>query len=741
MNDFDDMQSRSSVRAIEQLPDLYLYTGKEWEDGIIVSNEKGVYTSAYSLTTDDTLFISYAVVNYDAGAAGSFAGMLFVDGVAAYSLECNNGLTYRQGVIARDVYLGSLSKGRHILTVKSDYYDTVKESNEKNNDYSVIITVTQGETKPGTYLLDTHWDQRGNGLSAYAFSKFVPDDMRVGCSNTAVAQLLYYWVEQGYGLQLQVSNEDWMYRITNGRKEIIDTTNMQERCGVSLEGLNEIIETITCDAPDWDEDDDIAGLSLASMFILNSEIGDEATSTKSFAEEKLLDRADFHFERHTYSGSTEIPWERIQADIAHGQPVFAGMRSIMHTLLIDGYNAETDQYHLNFGWGFEGYKSDKKYKDFEAGTGWYSPEEINVLDILYLLLDIHPNYEIDDPTKKAIAVVDWSDKITPEMVVDNGFYVTIATPMEMLSLTVAQEGVNVFMSARNATLTSECMDGTPVLQNQKLLATFETDDGPLLLQGKENGLTDLFLARPCGTWDNQYFAIHAGGANGWKGTDEIACLNGKNKICDIFEGTGNSAILRLTDDACGDALFADDIFSASCDNLGGTQSRLDNLHEIIAGAGNDIVDMTSARFSVQTADIVIHGNDGDDIIWGGPNRNMLFGDAGNDRLVGGPDNDVLVGGVGDDSMAGQGGDDIFCFCDNWGNDCISQTPEGRVTLWFATGSLENWDASSLTYSADGNSVRVGGVSSDMVALIFGDDGSELYGKLKASGAFSNGMLA
>ena len=40
-------------------------------------------------------------------------------------------------------------------------------------------------------------------------------------------------------------------------------------------------------------------------------------------------------------------------------------------------------------------------------------------------------------------------------------------------------------------------------------------------------------------------------------------MQGKNKITDIFAGSTDANVLVLTDDANGDALFLDDIFSAS----------------------------------------------------------------------------------------------------------------------------------------------------------------------------------
>lgn len=739
MNDFQNPRITFAAAGADQMADLSVFTERDWEDGIIVTNIKGG-PSVYTLTTDDTIYLSYAIVNYGDAAAGSFAGMCFIDGVPVYSLESSNGLKNRSYTIARNVYIGSLAAGRHIISVKCDYYNSVDESNELNNEYSVIIKVTRGETIPADYLLNTRWAQDGDGKSAYNFNKYVPDGKKTGCTNTALSQILYYWVEQGYGLQLQVLPDDHFYRVTSEGTETIEAINLQDRCGLSLDYLNEIIDTITCDEPNWDDDDDIAGLNLASMLILNSEVGDSSTSTTMFTEAALLDRADFNYDCVSCTKGNAVPWDRIQANLEDDCPVLAGIKSIMHTLVIDGYNSETNEYHLNFGWGFEGYKNDKKYK-FDTGTGWYSAAELDNFDIMYLVLDVYPNYDIDDPTKKPLRIVDWSGKLTPEMSVGNGFYVTIATSSQMLSMNILQNGVNVFMHTKNAILTSDCMDGTPVLQKQKLQTSFGKDDAPLLLQGENNGLTDVFFARAVGTWDKFFEAVHVGSTDDWKGTGEIVAIAGKNKFCDIFEGTGNTAILRLTDDACGDALFAEDIFTASYDNLGKKQARVINLHEIFAGAGDDIIDMTSDKFVVMGVNMTIHGNDGNDIIWGSAGQNTLFGDAGDDRLVGGPGNDVLVGGTGDDFMAGEGGDDVFCFCENWGNDVISQEEDGTVTLWFASGNPEFWDADNLTYAAAGNSVCVNGVDADRISLKFGDDGSEQFGKLKAAGAFSNGLLA
>ena len=175
--------------------------------------------------------------------------------------------------------------------------------------------------------------------------------------------------------------------------------------------------------------------------------------------------------------------------------------------------------------------------------------------------------------------------------------------------------------------------------------------------------------------------------------------------------------------------------SDSPDELGLSRSRIAQIDEIRAGAGDDIVDMTSQRFEYVGEGLTIRGGDGNDVIWANKGDNRLFGDAGNDRIVGASDSDVIAGGIGNDSMHGGGGSDVFTFCQNWGTDEVEQLADGNVTLWFASGSLANWDANVLTYTDSKNSVRVSGITADRVTLKFGDDGSAQFAALTSVGAF------
>ena len=254
----------------------------------------------------------------------------------------------------------------------------------------------------------------------------------------------------------------------------------------------------------------------------------------------------------------------------------------------------------------------------------------------------------------------------------------------------------------------------------------------------ENGIDDLFFAKAAGTWEPGYFAKHVGSVNDWTGTNDLISPYGKNRLADLFFGSDDANILCLTDDENGDGIFVDDEFTDLPDGVVGQQSRIAKIDEIRAGAGDDIIDMTSQRYEYIGDGLTVRGGDGGDTIWANKGNNFLFGDAGNDRVVGASGNDVIAGGIGNDRLHGGGGDDVFTFCDNWGADTVEQLEGGSVTLWFAHGSMDNWNADSLTYTDGENSVSVKGVAS--VSLKFGEDSpadAAQFATLSGMGAFAD----
>ena len=263
----------------------------------------------------------------------------------------------------------------------------------------------------------------------------------------------------------------------------------------------------------------------------------------------------------------------------------------------------------------------------------------------------------------------------------------------------------------------------------------DNDNAPKLLQSNADGNNDLFFAKASGTWENIFYAQHAGSVGDWSGTNEMISANGKNRLADLFFGSNDANILCLTDDENGDGIFVDDEYTELPESITEQQARIAQIDEIRAGAGDDIVDLTSNRIEYIGDGLTIRGGDGNDVIWANKGDNSLFGDAGNDRIVGASGDDVIVGGIGNDRMHGGGGNDIFTFCDNWGVDNVEQLATGSVTLWFAEGSKDNWDEATLTYTDGENSVKISGVAAEKVTLKFGDDGSTQFASLTSMGAF------
>jgi autotransporter passenger strand-loop-strand repeat protein len=306
--------------------------------------------------------------------------------------------------------------------------------------------------------------------------------------------------------------------------------------------------------------------------------------------------------------------------------------------------------------------------------------------------------------------------------------VTTASATDMLELPAGTYQWRVKADAN-----SEWAVGEPIVSEPE-------SDTPKVVQSNEDGNDDLFFASPFGTWDDCSFALHTGSVNDWGGTKELVAAEGRGRIRNLFFGSADPNVLCLTDAENGDAIFVDDIYTDSPDDMAKETSRLYKIQEIRAGAGDDIVDMTSNRFEYTGDGLTIRGGDGDDVIWANKGNNLLFGDAGDDRIVGASGSDVIAGGIGDDSMHGGGGNDVFVFCGNWGADTVRQLETGTVTLWFADGDGSNWDDETLTYTDGENSVTVSGVTAEQITLKFGENSPEdaaQYAALSGMGAFAD----
>jgi YD repeat-containing protein len=123
-----------------QLPNLTPYKPNTWDDKIVVSRVTGTNTDSGSLTTADTLFLDWAVVNNGTVAAGAFYTELYVDGSLreTWVTPSLNPNTYTP---VFDYPLGTLSAGTHMLRIKANSTAAVSESNDNDNEYTKTIVV------------------------------------------------------------------------------------------------------------------------------------------------------------------------------------------------------------------------------------------------------------------------------------------------------------------------------------------------------------------------------------------------------------------------------------------------------------------------------------------------------------------------------------------------------------------------------------------------------------------------
>ncbi|PIG91146.1 calcium-binding protein [Gloeocapsopsis sp. IPPAS B-1203] len=119
------------------------------------------------------------------------------------------------------------------------------------------------------------------------------------------------------------------------------------------------------------------------------------------------------------------------------------------------------------------------------------------------------------------------------------------------------------------------------------------------------------------------------------------------------------------------------------DNVEELQVRAlaDYASPVIRGFGNSQDNVISADIIPTQVKSELHGNGGNDYLYGDQNNNnSLFGESGNDYLFGGgskdslnggSENDLLVGGAGNDTLTGGAGKDRFEFnAPNEGIDII-----------------------------------------------------------------------
>ena len=141
-NESDNSYTKTITVGNPPLPNLTPYQPSGWSDKIVVTRTSGSTTDSTGLTTADTLYMDWAVINNGAAATTSgFYTALYIDGVKTATFNTAGTLTVGSYASVTGYSLGSFSAGTHTIEIVADSTGLIAESNESDNSYTKTITV------------------------------------------------------------------------------------------------------------------------------------------------------------------------------------------------------------------------------------------------------------------------------------------------------------------------------------------------------------------------------------------------------------------------------------------------------------------------------------------------------------------------------------------------------------------------------------------------------------------------
>jgi len=226
-----------------------------------------------------------------------------------------------------------------------------------------------------TYLLSTEWNQ------TEPYNQYCPIDPATGkrsitgCTNTAAAQIIYYWIKTGYlDFSLVI---DALDSYTENGITISDSSGDVSKYGyLSFKETNKLLSNFSLD-----NTSSIAALCFAAGIVQQASYSSESTATpwgtslftRSGFENNVRDyySSPWYFKRNQ-GGLTDSGCNLVISELLNGRPVGASLvygdgkenGELRHAVVIDGYDSAKNEFHLNFGWGGK-------------NNGWYSLDALN----------------------------------------------------------------------------------------------------------------------------------------------------------------------------------------------------------------------------------------------------------------------------------------------------------------------------------------------------------------------------
>lgn len=226
-------------------------------------------------------------------------------------------------------------------------------------------------------LIECQWSQSApfNNRLKYK-SKY----QLVGCTALAIAQIMYYWmVQKGY------------HRGCKATPKYTTATNQY-----AVESLPPITvfdwKSLVAKPKTAEQKAAVATLCEYIAKALRSDFGRSATSAQRTLVETILNTyLRMGNSKHVYRSTAGKPQfeELIYNEIVNGRPVYMSSTSSGgHSFVVDGYDAESGKYHVNWGWGgdYDGY--------FTIGA--FNPSNLNYSGSLMAVIKIQPLYLLGD---------------------------------------------------------------------------------------------------------------------------------------------------------------------------------------------------------------------------------------------------------------------------------------------------------------------------------------------------------
>jgi len=165
----DNNTITKTITVVQATHDIKPYTPSNWDDCVVINNNGGTQDSA--LTVNDDVYVNVACADIsNAAYVKEFYFAVYLDGEFVKRWHVDSTMPADNYFFNTDGFnLGKLSAGSHTITLYTDSYGDVSESNEYNNNYSKTFTVSAQAPVPvtGNTFLAGNFNGGASDMLAY----------------------------------------------------------------------------------------------------------------------------------------------------------------------------------------------------------------------------------------------------------------------------------------------------------------------------------------------------------------------------------------------------------------------------------------------------------------------------------------------------------------------------------------------------------------------------------------------